>query len=56
MGEVNGIRADLVARFKKEIQENRYKVKSEELADKIAQKLKEDETFVGTIKQKGWRA
>jgi len=59
MSEVNGVRADLIARFKREIQDKTYKVKSEELADKITQKLREEETFAAMGKKyklKGWTA
>ncbi len=59
MSEVNGVRADLIARFKREIQDKTYKVKSEELADKITQKLREEETFSSMGKKyklKGWTA
>ncbi len=45
MGDMIGIRADLVARFKREIKNKTYKVKSEEIAQKMAQALKEEEKF-----------
>lgn len=46
MGNMIGIRTELVARFKREIKDKTYKVKSEEIAQKMAQALKEEEKFV----------
>ena len=55
MSSVTGIRADLVARFKRQIEEKTYRVKSEEIAGKMAQKLKEDETYMeGVPRRNRW--
>ncbi len=53
-----GIRADLVAKFKREIADKTYRVKSEELAGKIAQKLREEESAVidGMNRKNRWTA
>lgn len=51
-----GTRTDLVERFKREIKDKTYKVKSGEIADKIAQKLKEDETIPSPAKRNRWTA
>jgi len=57
MSGISGVRAELVARFKREIEEKTYRVKSEEIAGKMAQKLKEDETFVEGVHRKNrWTA
>lgn len=50
MSEITGVRADVVARFKREIQDKKYKIKSEELADKITQKLREEDVLSFTDK------
>jgi anti-sigma28 factor (negative regulator of flagellin synthesis) len=49
-------RSDLVERFKREIKDKTYKIKSEEIADKIAQKLREDETAPSSAKHNRWTA
>ncbi|MBI4667257.1 MAG: flagellar biosynthesis anti-sigma factor FlgM [Nitrospinae bacterium] len=54
MAEITGVRSELVARFKREIKEKTYKVKSEEIADKIAQRLKEDAAITESVKQGRW--
>ncbi len=46
MSEIKSTRADIVAQFKRDIQNKTYKVKSQEIADKITQKMKEDESFI----------
>ncbi|MBF0170368.1 MAG: flagellar biosynthesis anti-sigma factor FlgM [Nitrospinae bacterium] len=53
-----GVRADLVAKFKREIADKTYKVKSEEIAGKIAQKLREEESAVidGLTRKNRWTA
>jgi anti-sigma28 factor (negative regulator of flagellin synthesis) len=53
-----GIRADLVAKFKREIADKTYRVKSEEIAGKIAQKLREEESAVtgGLTRHNRWTA
>lgn len=53
-----GVRADLVAKFKREIADKTYKVKSEELAGKIAQKLREEESAAidGLTRRNRWTA
>ena len=56
MGTTMETRADLIERFKREIKEKTYRVKSGEIADKIAQKLREDETVPGTAKRNRWTA
>jgi len=56
MANVTGVRAELVAKYRREIQEKTYRVKSGEIADKIAQKLKEDETIVDPSKSNRWTA
>lgn len=42
---VPGDRAAFIAQIKREIREKTYRVKSVELAEKIAQKLREDESL-----------
>lgn len=49
-------RSDLIERFKREIKDKTYKIKSEEIADKIAQKLREDETLPSSVKRNKWTA
>lgn len=49
-------RSDIVERFKREIKDKTYKVKSGEIADKIAQKLREDETVPSPAKRNKWMA
>lgn len=56
MSGVKGVRADVVARFKREIENKTYKVKSQEIADKITQKLREDEKVAASIKGPRWTA
>lgn len=56
MSDVKGIRADIVARFKREIENKTYKVKSQEIADKITQKLREEEKIVPPSNRKRWTA
>ncbi len=57
MSSVGAVREDLVARFKREIEEKTYKIKSSEIADKIAQKLREDESVVEGVNRKNrWTA
>ncbi|MBI5814251.1 MAG: flagellar biosynthesis anti-sigma factor FlgM [Nitrospinae bacterium] len=56
MSDIAGLRADLIAKFRREIQEKTYKVKSGEIAEKIAQKLKENEAFVDSVKNNRWTA
>lgn len=56
MSALSETRTDLIERFKREIREKTYKVKSEEIADKIAQKLREDETVPTPGKRNRWTA
>lgn len=56
MSALTGTRADMIERFKREIKDKTYKVKSGEIADKIAQKLKEDETVPSPVKRNRWTA
>lgn len=57
MSSVTGVRADIVAKYKKALADKSYRVKSEEIADKIAQKLKEEETFLTPVSKKArWSA
>lgn len=49
-------RTDLIERFKREIKDKTYKIKSEEIADKIAQKLREDEAVPSSAKRNKWTA
>jgi len=56
MSDVKGIRSDLVARFKKEIENKTYKVKSQEIADKITQKLREEEKIITNSSKNRWTA
>jgi len=56
MSDITGVRSELIARFKREIKEKTYKVKSQEIADKITQKLKEDEGVTKTTLRKKWTA
>jgi anti-sigma28 factor (negative regulator of flagellin synthesis) len=56
MSALTETRADLIERFKREIKDKTYKVKSGELADKITQKLREDETVPSLGKRNRWTA
>ncbi len=56
MGDVTGVRAELVAKFKREVQNKTYRVKSEEIAAKITQKLKEEEAEPITKTSNRWTA
>ncbi len=57
MSSVTGVRADIVAKYKKALADKSYRVKSEEIADKIAQKLKEEEVFLTSVSKKSrWSA
>lgn len=56
MGDVTGVRAELVAKFKREVQNKTYRVKSEEIAAKITQKLKEEEAEPTTKTSNRWTA
>jgi anti-sigma28 factor (negative regulator of flagellin synthesis) len=52
MDGVTSTRAELLAKLKREIQDKTYKVKSQEIAEKITQKLREDETSVVMLRSK----
>lgn len=56
MDSVSNVRSELVAKLKRQIQDKTYKVKSDEIADKIAQKLREDEAAVTLLKKNRWTA
>lgn len=51
MSDIAGGRVDLIAKYKREVENKTYKVKSEEIAQKIAQALKEEENIVRTTKK-----
>ena len=42
-------RKEIIERIKKEIQTSTYKIKSQEIAEKIGQRLKEDERLAGRL-------
>ena len=56
MDGTGGIRADLVARIRRQIADKTYEVKSQEIADKIAQKLGEDEKIILPYRKTRWTA
>lgn len=56
MNTLTETRSDLIERFKREVKDKTYKVKSAEIADKIAQKLREDESVPMPGKHNRWTA
>jgi len=56
MSDIGSVRSEIVARLKREIQEKTYRVKSTEIADKITQKMRENEKFVAPFKKNKWTA
>jgi anti-sigma28 factor (negative regulator of flagellin synthesis) len=56
MSALTETRLDLIERFKREVKDKTYKVKSGEIADKIAQKLREDENVPVSGKHNRWTA
>ncbi len=47
-------REKLVEKIKREISEKTYNVKSKEIADKMAQKLREEENKTDRLRKKPW--
>ncbi|VAX17910.1 hypothetical protein MNBD_NITROSPINAE04-1253 [hydrothermal vent metagenome] len=50
------VRSELIAKLKREVQDRTYKVKSQEIADKITQKLREEEAYTGSLRKNRWTA
>ncbi len=56
MEAINNVRAELIAKLKREVQDKTYKIKSQEIADKITQKLRENETYTISLRKNRWTA
>jgi len=56
MEGLSGVRSELIAKLKREVQDRTYKVKSQEIADKITQKLREEEAYTSALRKNRWTA
>ncbi len=56
MEGLSSVRSELIAKLKREVQDRTYKVKSQEIADKITQKLREEEAYTSTLRKNRWTA
>jgi anti-sigma28 factor (negative regulator of flagellin synthesis) len=54
MESMGNVRSEFIAKIKREVQERTYKIKSLEIADKITQKLREDETHTAILRKNRW--
>ena len=56
MDSVSNVRAEMVARLKEQVRDKTYRIKADEIADKITQKLREEEAQPGQTTGRKWTA